>query len=117
MRDVGKSLANDLTLDARPSASLRARVSAASDLLNKQLGAVTHVEGNGGYIIRGVACPLAALTGKHPAVCLALESLLTELIGTPVRECCDRTARPKCCFEINVPNAGSDVQKSRKHRD
>jgi predicted ArsR family transcriptional regulator len=117
MRDVGKSLANDLTLDARSSASLRARVSAASDLLNKQLGAVTHVEGNGGYIIRGVACPLAALTGKHPAVCLALESLLTELIGTPVRECCDRTARPKCCFEINVPNAESDVQPSRKHRD
>jgi DeoR family transcriptional regulator, suf operon transcriptional repressor len=68
--------------------------------MNEQLGAVTHVEGNGGYTIRGAACPLAALTGKHPAVCLAMESLLTDVIGAPVHECCDRTERPRCCFEI-----------------
>ena len=64
-----------------------------SELLNEQLGAVTHVEANGGYVIRGVGCALAALTGKRPAVCLAIESLLEKLIGAPVRECCDRTGR------------------------
>jgi DeoR family transcriptional regulator, suf operon transcriptional repressor len=110
MRDVGKSLASDLTVQARPAATLRARVSAASDLLNKQLGAVTHVESNGKYVIRGVGCPLAALTGKHPAVCLAIESLLTEVIGAPVHECCDRTARPKCCFEIKTPTTRSAIR-------
>jgi predicted ArsR family transcriptional regulator len=77
-------------------------VSAASDLLNNELGAVTHVERNGGYVIRGVGCPLAALTGKHPAVCLAMESLLAEIIGVSIHECCDRTERPKCCFEITA---------------
>jgi predicted ArsR family transcriptional regulator len=68
--------------------------------MNEQLGALTHVEGNGGYIIRGMGCPLAALTGKHPGVCLAIESLIGEVLRVPVRECCDRSERPQCCFEI-----------------
>src|SRR5688500_3927780 len=67
MREVGQGLANELPLGKRPSGSVRARVTVASELLNKHLVAVTHIEGNGGYVIRGVACPLAALTGKHPA--------------------------------------------------
>jgi hypothetical protein len=45
-------------------------------------------------------CPLAAVTGKHPAVCRAMESLIAELLDVPVSECCDRSERPKCCFEI-----------------
>jgi predicted ArsR family transcriptional regulator len=75
-------------------------VSAASEFLNKRLGAVTHVEPNEAYVIRGAGCPLAALTGKHRAVCLAMESLVAEVVGVEVNECCDRTERPKCCFEI-----------------
>src|SRR5687767_12269872 len=39
MRDVGKGLANDLSPGKRPAGSLRARVAAASEMLNKQLGA------------------------------------------------------------------------------
>jgi hypothetical protein len=35
---------------------------AASELLNEQLGAVTHVEKNGGNVIRADDCPLSALT-------------------------------------------------------
>ena len=109
MRDVGKGLANDLPFPVgkRPSDTLGARVSAASELLNTQLGALTHVDENGGYVIRGAACPLAALTGKHPAVCLAMESLLTEVIGATVHECCDRSGRPRCCFEVTASAPGS----------
>ena len=44
-------------------------------------GALTHVEKNGRLAIKGVSCPLAALTGKHPAVCLAIESLVGEIVG------------------------------------
>jgi predicted ArsR family transcriptional regulator len=102
MRKVGKGLAQELLLDARPSGTLASRVTAASELLNKQLGAVTYAEINGSYVIRGVACPLAAISGKHPAVCLAMESLLAEVIGATVHECCDRGGRPKCCFEIGA---------------
>jgi predicted ArsR family transcriptional regulator len=100
MREAGKSLAHELPFGKRPLGGLHARVSAASEVLNTQLGAVTHVEANGGYVIQGASCPLAALTGKHRAVCLAMESLLTEALGAEVHECCDRTGRPKCCFKI-----------------
>ena len=101
MREAGKGLANELPFAKRTTGSLRSRVAAASELLNKELGAVTtYVGGNGGYVIRGAGCPLAALTGKHRAVCLAMESLLGKVLGVEVNECCDRTGRPACCFAI-----------------
>lgn len=59
-------------------------------------------EGNGGVVIRGAGCPLAALTGKHRGVCLAIESLVSEIVGVVARECCDRNARLRCCFEIDT---------------
>jgi len=107
MREAAKGLAGELRSGKQPAGSLRARVSAASELLNRELGAVTHVEENGSFVILGAGCPLAALTGKHPAVCLAMESLLTEILGVEVHECCDRKARPKCCFEIKRDTAVS----------
>src|SRR4051794_19692416 len=60
---AGIALADTLLGKKRPTGSLEARVSAASELLNEQLGALTHVERNGGYRIQGAGCPLAALTG------------------------------------------------------
>jgi len=99
LRETGRNLARELS-GGRPSGSLRSRVTIASELLNGQLGAVTHVEQNGSYVIRGDGCPLSALTGKHPAVCRALESLVKEIVGAPVHECCERAQRPRCCFEI-----------------
>lgn len=100
VREAGRGLAQ-LLLQARPlSGSHQSRAEAASALLNEQLGALTHVESNGHLVIRGGGCPLSALTGKHPAVCRAMETLVGEIVGAPVRECCDRSSRPKCCFEI-----------------
>ncbi len=99
LRRVGKRLAHGLS-GKRATGDLRARVTRASELMNTQLGAQTRVERNGRYFIRGVACPLAALTSRHPAVCLAVRIWLTEVVGAPVRECCDRTGEPRCRFEI-----------------
>ena len=100
LRRAGKQLADDLLLGKRPAGKLEQRVAMASEMMNEQLGATTRVEANGGYVIRGVGCPLAAVTGKHPGVCVAMESLVAEVVGVPVRECCDRAERPQCCFEI-----------------
>jgi predicted ArsR family transcriptional regulator len=97
MRAAGRELAAGMP---RPPGGLGDRVAAASALLDEQLGAVTRVESNGSFVIRGSSCPLAAITGKHPAVCLAIESLVAEIVGAPVQECCDRGSRPACCFEI-----------------
>jgi predicted ArsR family transcriptional regulator len=101
LRRAGKGLARELSRGRRLTGNLRSRVTVASEMMNEHLGATTHVEGNGAIIIRGVNCPLAAVTGKHRGVCLAMESLVAEIVGTPVRECCERNERPRCCFEID----------------
>lgn len=62
--------------------------------------------GPGSFVIRGEGCPLSALAGKHEGVCLAMESLVSEIVGAPTHQCCVRDERPRCCFEI----AGDDVQ-------
>src|SRR5438445_3867528 len=101
MRQAGKSLAADFPGAKRSAMSLEARVNVANELMTAQLGAVTHVvRKNGGFIIRGVACPIAAITNKHPSACLVVEGFLQEILGAPVRECCDRSVRPRCCFEV-----------------
>jgi predicted ArsR family transcriptional regulator len=100
VRDVGRGLANELLQQRKPAGTLESKVHIASELLNEQLGAITRVESNAQFVIRGAGCPLSALTGKHPAVCRAMETLVSEIVGAPVRECCDRSNRPKCCFEI-----------------
>ena len=100
LRQAGKRLAGELLHGRRPAGALGSRVAMVSEMMNEHLGALTRVERNGEYVIRGMGCPLAALTGKHPGVCLAIESLIAEVLREPVRECCDRSERPKCCFEI-----------------
>jgi hypothetical protein len=76
---------------------------------------LTRIERNGKYVIRGSGCPLAALTGKHAGVCHAMESLVAEVVRAPVRECCDRSGRPMCCFEIGGPQppAASKAKSAR----
>jgi len=105
LRRTGSGLAQQLTRGKRLSGGLRSRAAAASEMMNAHLGAMTRVEINGGIVIRGAGCPLAALTGKHKGVCLAMESLVSGIVGVPVHECCDRRDRPQCCFEIKSGHA------------
>jgi predicted ArsR family transcriptional regulator len=105
LRETGRALGEALLAGRPASGSLRARLTFASQLLNDQLGALTHVEKNGSLTIRGAGCPLSALTGKHAGVCLAMESLVSTVVGEPVHECCVRDGRPRCCFEIGQGRA------------
>jgi predicted ArsR family transcriptional regulator len=99
MHDVGRGLAASYET---PSGTLPERAQRASDLLN-ELGAVTEVEaGPEALRIRGYDCPLAAAAQGSQGVCRAIESFVSELVRAPVRECCDRAARPRCCFEIEL---------------
>jgi predicted ArsR family transcriptional regulator len=90
-----------------PRGELRERVTGASALLN-ELGGLSEVEEEAdGYLIRSHGCPLAAATANHPEVCNALESLLSEFVGSRVTKCCDRYDRAGCCFEIAYHTPGS----------
>jgi DeoR family transcriptional regulator, suf operon transcriptional repressor len=100
LRRIGHGLAEQVTRGRRVSGGVQSRAAAASAMMNEHLGAMTRVESNGAIVIRGAGCPLAALTGKHKGVCLAMESLVTAIVGVPVKECCDRDDRPQCCFEM-----------------
>jgi hypothetical protein len=57
-------------------------------------------EENGLFVIRSHGRPLAAATLEHPEACNALESMLSEFVGSEVTKCCDRYDRVGCCFEI-----------------
>lgn len=105
MREVGREM---MAGRAMPRGPLADRVAAASELLN-ELGGSTEVdEEDGRYVIRGHGCPLAAATGLHPEACNALESMLTEFVGTTVVKCCDRTGRARCCFEVSRSSGASN---------
>ena len=100
LRTTGKRLASELRRGHTIAGGLKLRAASASKLMNLHLGALTRVESNGSIAIRGAGCPLAALTGKHEGVCLAMESMVSEIVGVDVHQCCERDARPRCCFEI-----------------
>jgi predicted ArsR family transcriptional regulator len=98
MHEVGRRLMEGRALSRGP---LGDRVAGASALLN-ELGGLSEVqEEDGGYLIHSHGCPLAAATADHPEVCNALESLLSEFVGSRVTKCCDRYDRVRCCFEVS----------------
>jgi len=102
LKRVGKRLATDF---GNPGGSLSSRVTGASDLLNA-LGGLTSVEKSGGtYRIVGRACPLSRAVETDHCVCAAVTSLVAEVVGGEVAERCDRSGRPKCCFEIPLDRA------------
>ena len=101
MRSVGHRLA--ASIPRQQFATVEARAEAAAALLNS-LGGDAQVERNGNQLsIRGCGCPLSVATSKRPEVCKAVETLLTDVIGAPVHESCDRSDRPQCCFQITEP--------------
>ena len=98
MRAVGREL---LSGRPRPTGALRARAEAASTLLN-QLGGLTEVvDDERGLLIRSHGCPLAATAVHHPETCSAMESFVTEFVGAPVMQECDRSDRPRCRFRVS----------------
>ncbi|MFL5618993.1 MAG: helix-turn-helix transcriptional regulator [Gemmatimonadaceae bacterium] len=101
LREVGRRLGPD-----KPkSGSLDTRVRAAAALLSS-LGSEIDVERTPeGYLLRGHACPLAAVVREEPQACHAVEEIVGRVVGLPVRERCDRSAGARCRFEILRPSA------------
>jgi predicted ArsR family transcriptional regulator len=101
LKRVGKRLARGFSQSEGP---LSSRVNGASELLNA-LGGITSVEKSGRtYSIVGRACPLSRAVEADHCVCAAVTSLVAEVVGAEVTERCDRSGRPKCCFEISSDN-------------
>jgi predicted ArsR family transcriptional regulator len=102
LRLVGRLMAEEHTV---PTDGVRARLETAARVLNDLGGLAELEERDGAFVIRGYSCPLAAVTPDHPEVCRMAETLITELVGVPVHEHCDRGERPRCCFELTSSSA------------
>ena len=97
LRDVGRRLA---AAGGPVSGNLRSRAAAAATVLTELGGVVDVEEENGSLVLRGFSCPLADAVRAYPGTCHATETLVAELIGTPVRERCDKGSQPRCRFEV-----------------
>ena len=98
MRRTGRRLATQQQL---PTGDLQARLKVAIDVLNELGGLAELVEENGTYIIQGYSCPLAEVVPGHPGVCRLTGTLISELVGQPVKECCDGNEPARCHFSIS----------------
>ncbi|MFL6527140.1 MAG: hypothetical protein ACJ8IQ_03485 [Chthoniobacterales bacterium] len=96
---MGREIASE-NLRKLKGKSRQQRIDAALGVLSDLGGAATFEKVDGTDVIRGRGCPISAATANHPEACLIAESLLSEIIGTRVKEHCRRGANPSCCFEI-----------------
>jgi predicted ArsR family transcriptional regulator len=100
LRNVGGRIAEGRKT---PDHGMHARLEGAVAVLN-ELGGLAELEVHDkGFVIRGYGCPLAAVTPGHAEACRMAETLVAELAGVPVHEHCDRAAKPRCCFEVALP--------------
>jgi predicted ArsR family transcriptional regulator len=103
LRRVGRRLA----AAARQSGSDdAASVHAAAALLESIGGSVEVVEEPDGWRIRASGCPLSGIVAADPDTCALAESLVAEVTGCPVVECCEKSARPRCEFRVARAPAG-----------
>lgn len=96
LRETGRRLG----LGRAGTGELRERVAHAASVLTALGGLAEVVEEEGGYRIQGYSCPLAAVTSSHPLTCCLAESLVSELVGARVTECCERGERSRCAFRV-----------------
>jgi len=97
LREVGQRMAAQWKI---PPGNLRVRLEAAVEVLNELGGLMERETGEKTVSIRGYRCPFAAVVPEHPEVCRLAETLLSELVGVPVQEHCERTGPVPCRFVV-----------------
>jgi predicted ArsR family transcriptional regulator len=83
-------------------ADLSERLARALAMLDQLGGAASAEMRDGAVLIQSYSCPLVASVPAHPELCRMTEALLGQVLGAPVREQCDRSAPPRCCFEVTL---------------
>ncbi len=97
LREVGHRLAAGSNIGTE---ALPRRLEVALAILG-DLGGLAEAEASEDRVlIKGYSCPLAAAVEGNPDACLLAETLLSDLLGVPVRQVCDQGPPPRCQFEV-----------------
>ncbi len=99
LSDVGHGIGNENSSDG--PGDFDSRLGESLKALESLGGSAKVVRDDGKITIKSESCPFSEAVSEHPEVCKVAESMIEEIVGRPVREVCDRTASPKCCFEID----------------
>ena len=99
LREVGRSLVGHQPSSKR---SLESHARDAVKALDALGGSATIEKDKKKLIIRSGSCPLATAVSEHPEVCQLAQALMSEIMGGPVEERCDRSGPPKCRFEVQA---------------
>ena len=97
LRRTGRRLAEQ---QEASGGDLQERLLTAVNVLNELGGLAELVQRDDGFFIQGYSCPLAVVVPGHPEVCSLAETLISELVGQPVKECCDSNELARCCFSV-----------------
>lgn len=98
LRAVGARVAGNASAE---TGDVEQRVEAAAVTL-RRLGADARVQQTGpGWRIQGQGCPLSAVTASRREVCELARTIVAQITQRPVTECCDRSDRPRCAFEVD----------------
>jgi predicted ArsR family transcriptional regulator len=114
LRNVGRAIAT--SRDVRADATLDERLEQVVKVFAEFGGRARVERSDGSVLIRGTTCPLAAITGDHTEVCQMVQTIISGIIGVPVRQKCQRQAIPKCCFELTLPRATSKRPRTASRR-
>ncbi|PYO93563.1 MAG: hypothetical protein DMD62_09185 [Gemmatimonadetes bacterium] len=86
---------------AHKGASAKQKMESAAAVF-QSLGADVEVQQTpAGWRLQGYGCPLSAVTSGHAEMCELGKALVQEVVGGPVKECCQRGDHPRCAFEID----------------
>jgi|SRR5688572_1765950 len=97
LRAVGARAGSEVAIPG----DLAGRVEAAASALRSMGGDVEVQRTESGWRIQGFGCPLSSVTASQPQVCALAQSLVEEITGRPVTECCERSGRPRCGFLVD----------------
>jgi len=97
LRAVGEQVAPGVAT----TADAGGRVAAAATSLRSIGGDIEVQRTERGWRLQGYGCPLSAVTAKHPQVCALARALVEQITRLPVTECCERSDRPRCRFQVD----------------
>lgn len=100
LSDLGRSVAGD----AKPAsdADLDARVEQTVASIESLGGLAVATKHDDAIVIQSEKCLFADAVAENPEVCKVVEAIVTDIVGAPATERCDRNGPPKCRFRIET---------------